>query len=100
MFNKSKKKLQAVEALINTTQQDISSKRTELAKLATGIENCEAETRTLQQSVDQEKKEQEEVEAENARISREIEQATAESKLLKERIEKSKASAAEARAEK
>lgn len=100
MFGGSRKKLQAVEALISTTQQDIASKNGELGKVVAEIERLEQETKTLEEEVEYERREQSLAEAENARLKMELEQAIAESESLKDKITKSTFAADEAREEK
>mmetsp|Transcript_2636 Transcript_2636/g.6177 ORF Transcript_2636/g.6177 Transcript_2636/m.6177 type:complete len:362 (-) Transcript_2636:220-1305(-) len=100
MWGKSKKKLAAVNLLIDETNKEINVQKSELAKVNAEIEACERETQQIKANADVERKGRQLAEAQNNHVLREIEQVSTEIAEMKQRIMDSKASAEEARREK
>jgi len=100
MWGKSKKKLAAINTLIDAANQDINSRNAELTKLTSDIESCAKETEQIRASTEAERSEQKRIEAENASLLQEIDRLNGETADLQQQIAASKAAADEARREK
>lgn len=100
LWNKSKKKLQAVNASIDSTNADIATHKSELEALTRETTACDLASKQLLEDLEAERRQQKQIEEENTSLNTELNDVNKEIEELSKKIEEAKKAAEQEKAEK